>query len=180
MVSSGWKHYQHRQEGIAASVELVASAAHEGLAGLLLKAAPADPKKLPAGVETPTVWITTAPIELRAGDLVQIQAWIKIDRPLAMSVDGLVIIESLGGETLALRLQQTTGWQQVTLYRAAPRNGPLTVTFALAGLGEAAVDDVSVQVLQRGPGIGGDQQAFQPRPAAQPVSNTRSTPLANP
>jgi hypothetical protein len=175
MVRSGWKHYQHRQEGITASVELSAGAAHDGLGGLLLKASPADPKKQPAGVETPTVWITSAPINVRQGDLVQIQAWVKIEKPLALSVEGLVIIESLGGETLALRLQQTKEWQQVTLYRAAARPGPLTVTFALAGLGEAAVDDVSVQILQRGPG-----SAEPPVQAIQPPAATRTDVAAKP
>jgi hypothetical protein len=35
------------------------------------------------------------------------------------------------------------------MYRAAPRSGPLVVTFALAGLGEAAIDDVTVEIIHR-------------------------------
>jgi hypothetical protein len=31
------------------------------------------------------------------------------------------------------------------MYRAAPRSGPQTVTFALTGYGEAWVDDVSIE-----------------------------------
>jgi hypothetical protein len=64
-------------------------------------------------------------------------------------VDGLMIVDSLGGEALAGRIQHTPGWQQFTFYRVAPQSGPMTVTFALTGLGEAWLDDVTIQTLTR-------------------------------
>ena len=61
-----------------------------------------------------------------------------------------MIIDSLGGEPLAERIGETSGWRQFALYRAAPSSGNLTVTFALTGLGEVCIDDVSVRVVRRG------------------------------
>ncbi len=40
-------------------------------------------------------------------------------------------------------------WQEFAMYRAAPQTGTLTVTFALTGLGEAWIDDVCVQFIDR-------------------------------
>jgi len=60
----------------------------------------------------------------------------------------LMIFDSFGGSQLAERIHQTNGWREFTLYRAAPRSGDLTVTFAMTGLGEAWLDDVSISTLQ--------------------------------
>src|SRR5204862_176311 len=43
------------------------------------------------------------------------------------------------------------GWQEFTLYRAAPAAGSLTVTLAMSGLGEAFVDDLTVRVVNLPP-----------------------------
>ena len=51
------------------------------------------------------------------------------------------------GACLAERVRHTSGWRQFTLYRVAPEAGPVTVTFVLTGFGEAAIDDVSIEVL---------------------------------
>ena len=36
----------------------------------------------------------------------------------------------------------------VTMLRAAGQSGQMTVTFALSGLGEARLDDVSIEVME--------------------------------
>ena len=64
------------------------------------------------------------------------------------SVDGLMIIDSFGQESLAQRIGQTEGWQEFTLYRIAPHSGHLSVTFALTGLGEARIDDVTIESVE--------------------------------
>jgi hypothetical protein len=62
-----------------------------------------------------------------------------------------VVFDSAGGWELGDRIRQTRGWRELTLYRAVPQNGELTVTFALSGLGEARVDDLAVSVLDPEP-----------------------------
>jgi len=112
----------------------------------------------------PPVWITSPAVSVEAGELVCIHAWVHIPAAITASVDGLMILDSLTGEALAERIGQTAGWQQLALYRIAPRSGPMTVTFALTGLGEAHLDDVMIQPLIRC----GPTHLTQHAPAAGP------------
>jgi hypothetical protein len=104
-----------------------------------------EPGKPPAQIESPPLWITSPPVAVQAGELLRIQGWVHVPRPITGSVDGLLIVDSLGGEALAGRIDKTPRWQQFTLYRVAPQAGPVTVTFALTGIGEAWLDDVTIQ-----------------------------------
>jgi hypothetical protein len=146
--SAGWSHFEYPQPGVQTGAVLTGEAVHSGKRGLRLTAKPLDRQNRPAMIESPPVWFTSPPIAVEAGQLVCIQGWVKIPAPITASVDGLMIVDSLSGEALAERIGQTGGdWRQFVLYRAVPRAGPLSITFALSGLGEASVDDVSVQVL---------------------------------
>ncbi len=146
MVQAGWRHYQHPLRGIHTAADLVAEAAHRGLLGLRLTARADDPENPPAIIETPPVWITSPAVPVQAGQLVRIHGWVNIPAPITASVDGLLVVDSLGGNDLAARIDKTAGWQEFTLYRAVPQPGAVSVTFALSGLGEARLDDVSIEV----------------------------------
>ncbi len=150
MLAAGWKHFQHPQAGIRTSVDLSPAAAHTGAAGLLLQATTTD-NNAPGAVETPPLWITSAPVDVEAGDLLQIEAWIRIDAPIQASSDGLVVLDSHSGEPLATRITQTQGWRKIALYRAATQRAPFVLTFALSGVGQVAIDDVTVQIVHRRP-----------------------------
>jgi hypothetical protein len=63
-------------------------------------------------------------------------------------MDGLAIYDSLAGIDLAERIHEASDWREFTLYRAAPRAGSVTLTFALTGMGEAWLDDVTVNLLE--------------------------------
>jgi hypothetical protein len=89
-------------------------------------------------------------LTVQSNEVVLIQGWLRIDQPIVGSADGLLVIESFGGEALAGRIAVAPQWRQFTMVRAAPRTGPLVVTFALSGLGEVWLDDVTVQVVPRG------------------------------
>ena len=70
--------------------------------------------------------------------------------PVTGSVDNLLVIDSLGGERLAERIVPGDGWRNFVMYRAAARADNVTVTFALTGVGEAWIDNVSIQTIRRG------------------------------
>ena len=57
------------------------------------------------------------------GQLVVIHGWVNIPAPITGSVDGLLVVDSLGGEDLALRIDKTSGWQEFTLFRVAATPG---------------------------------------------------------
>jgi len=144
----GWQCFWCPTEGVQSGSELAGSAARSGRFGLRVVAEPRTAKDAPAQLESPAVWIVSAPVHVAAGSLVRIQGWVKVSQPIQGSVDGLLIVDSLGGEPLAERLRQTTGWRPFTLYRGASQAGPVVLTFYLCGLGEAWLDDVTIQVLQ--------------------------------
>lgn len=150
MLSAGWKHMQHPQTGIAATVDLTATGAHSGQFSLRLRANTEAPAERPAIVETPPLWITSAPVLVESGELVEITGFVRIPTPITGTVDGLLIMDSIAGEVLAERIRTTGDWQPFTMYRVAPQSGNLTVTFALTGLGEAWIDDVTIQSVNRG------------------------------
>ncbi len=147
MSQAGWRHFQHPAAAVQGSAELSPSAAHAGRFGLRLTARPTDPKAPPLWLESPPVWITAPPVTVSAGQVLLIHGWVQAPQPIAASVDGLLIVDSLGGEPLAQRIRGTSGWQEFGLYRVAPQSGTVTVTFALTGLGEAWLDDVTIQAI---------------------------------
>ena len=91
---------------------------------------------------------TSPAVQVEAGQIVCIHGWVHVPAPITASTDGLLVVDSLSGEALADRIGQTKGWRQFALYRVAPQSGPMCVTFALSGIGEAWLDDVAIQVLE--------------------------------
>jgi len=148
ILGAGWRHLQYASAEVQTSADLLAGAAHSGSGGLRLTARAADPENPPAVLESPPVSVTSPAVPVEAGELVRVQGWVQIPAAITGSVDGLMVVDSLGGEALAERIGQTDGWRSFTLYRVAPRSGQISVTFALTGLGEVWLDDVAIQPLQ--------------------------------
>jgi hypothetical protein len=104
----------------------------------------------PPLIESPPVWVESAPVPLQAGDVVCIRGQVRVTGPVIGSVDGLMIYDSFAGEALAQRIGQTDGWREFVMYRAAPQAGNLVLTFALTGLGDVSIDNISVTPIRRG------------------------------
>ncbi|HYW79399.1 MAG TPA: hypothetical protein VE890_07455, partial [Thermoguttaceae bacterium] len=163
-LASGWRHFQHGVAGLQTAADLTTDAAHGGQAGLRLAVRAEDAANAPAVVETPPIWLTSPPLRIEQGQLLRIGGWVNIPTAISGSVDGLMVLDSLGGLALAQRIGQTNGWQPFTLYRVAPYSGEMTISFALTGLGEVHIDDVTIQVM--GPATGGMTQ--RPTPGGSP------------
>jgi hypothetical protein len=147
MVRAGWRNYEHTQVGVRTQVDLSRTTRIEGASSLHLAAAPDDPKTAPGLIETPPMWITSPAVPLESGQWVRIHGRVQVPSPITGSLDGLLIIDSLGGEALAERIGKTDQWREFTLYRAASSAGAVSVTFALTGYGEAWIDDVTIDPL---------------------------------
>ena len=162
MRSAGWRLSQHPSPGVRAVGDVTTGNAHAGTFSVRLAAHATDPKSPPELLESPCVWLTTPPVKMPVGSIVRIHGWIRVPAPITSSVDGVMIFDSLAGPALAVRADAApaaTGttigsgaWQEFTLYRAAlpehaadGQNADLVVTFALTGLGEAWIDDVTIE-----------------------------------
>jgi hypothetical protein len=151
MLKAGWQQQRPAPEGIATDVSLSLTDPHQGRSALRLQAWAADARRAPQVFEKPLVWVASSPVPVRQGQLVRINGWAHVPRPLAGASEGLLIFDSLAGPDLGDRIRLTQGWREFTLYRAVPQSGELTVTFALTGVGEVSIDDVAVSLLDPEP-----------------------------
>jgi len=153
LAGGGWRHFAREQAEISTSVEIARDRRFAGAGSLRLAARAVQAAEAPIVVETPPVWITTPPLAAPAGKLLEISARVWVPKPIQGSVDGLLVFDSLGGPALAERIGATRDWARLALYRIVPAEAagePFVVTFALTGMGEALLDDVSVRVLEHG------------------------------
>ena len=146
-LASGWDHFQHAVPAVHSEANLAPEAARSGGLGLRISVRPSDPAEVPQLVETPPVWIASAPVEIEAGTLLAIRGWVRVPRPITGSPDGLLIFDSIAGRALADRIEVAEQWQEFTLYRVCTQSGPVRVTFALSGLGDAYLDDIAIESL---------------------------------
>jgi hypothetical protein len=150
MVQAGWHQSLHPIEGIETTVEVSPGGTAKGRSCLRMEVRPKDPAMATTLVETAPVWITSPAVQVRRGEIVRVRGKVRVSTPIRGSVDGLLIVDSLGGEALAERFGATREWEEFVMYRAAPGDGEMTVTFALTGFGEAMIDDVEIQPMQLG------------------------------
>lgn len=171
MIDAGWKHWQHRLAGIETHVELSPTAPFAGQSSLLVSATASDPTMSATLIETPPVWVVTAPVQFGADTAVRIRGRVRIVKPITGSVDGLEIIDSLGGPALATRIGHAPEWQEFALYRFATRLDQITVTFAMSGIGEAWIDNVAIEPMTLPAGQGAPVQFPGARPQASAALN---------
>ena len=153
LAGGGWRHFARTQSDIRTGVEVSQSKPASGRGCLRLIAKPMSQEETPVVVETPPLWITTPPIVAAPGKLLEITAQVRVPAPLTGSVDGLFVFDSLGGPALGERVSASKSWRRLVLHRIVPPESvgePVVVTFALTGMGEAWIDDVSIRTLERG------------------------------
>jgi hypothetical protein len=145
MLRTGWRRSTRDELPERTAVELSPQSAHGGRNGLRLWAYAPEAESASAVVEAPPLWMTSAPVGVRRGQIVRLHGWVMLPQAVEGSRDGLLIYDSLGGLPLAERITQSGEWREFTLYRAAGRDGEVTLSFALSGRGEAWIDDVTIQ-----------------------------------
>jgi hypothetical protein len=152
MIRAGWRYIPHAMPTVQLAVNhLPPQARRNGRLGLRLAVIPLKPDDPPAVLESPPILFSSPPVQVAAGQIVCIHGWVNVPDEITASVDGLMVVDSLSGEALADRIGKTNGWRQFVLYRIAPQAGPMCVTFAMTGIGEAWLDDVAIQVLEPRP-----------------------------
>jgi hypothetical protein len=118
----------------------------QGKQCVLLEVKPKKDQTL-AALERTFLAITSPPVQLPPGTLVQVSAWARIPEAITASPDGALFYDSVGGEPLGIRLTEKTPWKKFTLYRRVPSTGSISVTLALTGIGAVYFDDVRIEPL---------------------------------
>ena len=104
----------------------------------------------PQSLERVSVVAESPVYEVPPKSWVRISFWVKVPYAIEGSADGVVVFDSVGGEPLAVRIGSTGRWKQHFLYRQAPADGKIAMTFALTGLGEAYFDDLKIEPMTTG------------------------------
>jgi hypothetical protein len=147
MTQFGWQHVRCKESGIDAGAKLSSNNPQNGSYCLELFAA-ARQGELPALPAGPAVWVNSPPVAVHEGSIIEITGWVRIDNAIAGSVDGLQILDSLGGTELSSAMRETDGWQEFSIIRGVPNSTELRLTFALSGVGSAYVDGVMVHAIE--------------------------------
>lgn len=153
MTRNNWENHRTNDDKLRTHVELSTDQAVRGERSLLMRVNPAVPGATGGLIDRTPLWIKSSPVPAKAGQLVRIHGWIKIDKPIGGSLDGLMIIDSIGGPQMAERLVLTQGWQEFTIYRCPSQNTDVRVTFALTGYGAVSIDEVNVRVIDLSQGV---------------------------
>ncbi len=148
LLAAGWRHQQLPIEGIETAVRLSPTAPHSGAFCLELEARALDAGAPAPVVPASPVWVRSRPVRIRTGELVEITGRARVPEELLGSVDGLEIVDSLGGPELATRIKSARSWQPFRMIRVASADVDVTVTIGLTGLGVAQVDDLAIRTLR--------------------------------
>ncbi len=142
-----WIMQQVTLDEVRLKYERVTEDAKEGRQCLKLEIVPNDLTAKPAALERTFLAYHSPKVNLKPGMLVRISGWIKIPKPIEASKDGVLFFDSIGGESLAVRLSAATGWRQFSLYRRVPESGQVSVSLALTGIGTVYFDDIRIEPL---------------------------------
>lgn len=149
LARSGWENRRLDDDLVATKVELTESARVDGKYGLHMEV---SEKSTSPTIDATPLWISSPRIPVRGGQLVRIHGWVNIPQVIGGNMDGLMIIDTLGGEAMAERIPVTEGWQEFTLYRGVASDRELQITFALTGFGNVQLDEVTIRTVDL-PGI---------------------------
>jgi hypothetical protein len=146
-----WTVQDARLDAVVLTAQSVTDSPKEGKQCLMLDIKPQNPLAPPEALERTFLAINSPQVRLPPGTPVAISGWLRIPAPIKASVDGALFYDSAGGEPLAIRLTNPTGWKKFTLYRRVPASGQIGVTLALTGIGTAYFDDIRIEPIESPP-----------------------------
>ncbi len=127
--------------------KIVHAQPHEGKQCAMLSIRPKAGRPRPLALERTLVALDSPEVRLPPGTLVQVSGWVCIPAPITASPDGALLIDSAGGDAMAVRLVDATSWKKFTVYRRVPASGTMRLTLALTGLGTVYFDDIRIEPL---------------------------------
>lgn len=174
IAAAGWTNVSHEMEGIDAKMGVPPREGSQTDRVIRLTALPKNPgdadAALPPFLDFPVAAVRSPAVAVEANNLIRISVLVK--RPIASvpGAGGIIVRDSIGGEQLQFRTTAALPqFSRVVLYRKAPADGEITVTFGLAGYGEAEFDDFRVELVE------GDAP---PAPVQDPIARGADAPEA--
>ena len=184
MTEAGWVNVDHEYEGIVSKMSTVPREGKPGDRMIRMSVEPKNKADIDNNLpffDFPVAAIRTPPIKVDAKNLIRISVQVKRSFASTPGAGGIIVRDSLGGEPLQFRTSDPIpGFSRIVIYRKAPTDCRFTVTFGLAGYGEAFFDDFRAELVEadEAPGDSNIARAPANRPARQPAAPDPSLPPA--
>lgn len=94
----------------------------------------------------PAAWVTSPATQVGAGQLLEITGWVRF-KEIEPGNGSLAVVDSLGGEELAVRIDKPCDWTRFRLLRRPTEPTRLRIGFVLSGSGVASIDAVMVRPI---------------------------------
>jgi hypothetical protein len=166
MTEAGWVNVDHEFDGIISKMSTVPREGKPGDRMIRVSVEPRNKEDLDNNLpffDFPVTAIRTPPIKVDAKNLIRISIQVKRSFASTPGMGGIIVRDSLGGEQLQFRTSDPIpGFSRIVIYRKAPTDSSFTVTFGLAGYGEAFFDDFRVELVEADEAPGGSNIAHAP------------------
>ena len=191
MTEAGWVNVDHEFDGITAKMSTVPREAKRGDRMIRMMVEPKNKEDLDNNLpffDFPVAAIRSPAIKVDAKNLIRISVLVKRSIASTPGMGGIIVRDSLGGEQLQFRTSDPIpSFSRVVIYRKAPTDCTFTVTFGLAGYGEAFFDDFRVELVEadeapgssdlaQTPANGSSRQPPSPDPSLPPTATSPSGP----
>ena len=145
LVTNKWENVRTTDPDVETLVELSPQAAVAGKFGLKITSATSQ---INSGLtQIAPLKIISGPVAIPASKMIRIHGWVKMDKPLSGTNEGLLLFDSLGGREMGQRIRSTNGWEEVVFYRAATEATELRLNFVLTGMGQVMLDEFTIRSI---------------------------------
>lgn len=143
----GWSYFAHSSDSLNGSAMLVGDNPRTGVRCLELKLATRPGESPPIVPENSQVELVSPPIKVEPGQVVRIRGSVRLPAA-ATGVDGAMVWDSLGGESLAVRFTTAGPWRDFLVYRPVNQSADLRLHLVMTGMGTACFDNINVEVTE--------------------------------
>jgi hypothetical protein len=185
MADAGWMNVDYEMDGITSKMATVPVEGKPAQRMIKLSVQTTKKEELDQKVpyfDFPVAALRSPPVKVQAKNLIRISVLVKRDIASVSGMGGIIVRDSIGGEQFQFRtVDPIPSFSRVVLYRKAPTDCTLTVTFGLAGYGDAYFDDFRVELVEADEAPGADLPDIAeaaPRRARQPRAPDPTTPSA--
>jgi len=148
-VGATWRHVGASSDAVATNAYIETKRPKQGRCCLRLAARRHEGMSIARESGDAFVKMESPGVPVRAGQVLYVSGWVRIDAPIPSHFDGAKLHDSLLGPSSGLRWTATKGWQQFEMLREVPADGEFSLTMTLQGVGNGDVyfDDLRVVAL---------------------------------
>lgn len=148
-VGATWRHVGASSDAVATNAYIETKSPKQGSRCLRLAARRHEGMSIARESGDAFVKMESPAVPVRAGQVLHVSGWVRIDTPIPSHFDGAKLHDSLLGPSSGLRWTATKGWQPFEMLREVPADGEFSLTMTLQGVGDGDVyfDDLRVVAL---------------------------------